>query len=66
MLHLIATGFFAALLIALALVLQYTIRDYWTDMVAALAGRPLPSRAFSRAATASVPRTRRRMRRAAA
>ncbi len=65
MIHLIGIGFFAALLVALALVLQYTIRDHWRDMVAALAGRPLPSRALSRPATASVPRTR-RMRRAPA
>jgi hypothetical protein len=45
MAQIIATLFFAGLIVGLALVLQYTIRGHWADMVAALLGRPMPSRA---------------------
>ena len=59
MVQLIAILFFAGILVGLALVLQYTIRDHWQDMVAAFFGRPLPSRAVRRPAPApvSVPRS---------
>ena len=62
MVQLIATLFFAGILVGLALVLQFTVRDHWQDMVAAFFGRPLPSRAVKRPAQArvSVPRSRRR------
>jgi hypothetical protein len=61
MVQLIATLFFAGILVGLALVLQFTVRDHWQDMVAAFFGRPLPSRAVKRQAQArvSVPRSRR-------
>ena len=42
--HLIAILFFAGLLVGLAMLLQLTVREHWHDMVAALLGRPLPSR----------------------
>jgi hypothetical protein len=65
MVQLAAILFFAGILVGLALVLQFTIRDSWQDMVAAFMGRPLPSRTRRPApATVSVPRSR--MRRAAA
>lgn len=64
MLQLIAIAFFAGLLVGLAVLLQMTVREHWADMVAALLGRPMPSRTRRRAAaTVSVPRSR--MRRAA-
>jgi hypothetical protein len=60
MLHLIAILFFAGLLAGLATLLHMTVREHWADMVAALFGRPLPSRAVVRpAAKVSVRRTRR-------
>jgi len=63
-LQLIAIAFFAGLLVGLAVLLQMTVREHWADMVAALLGRPMPSRTRRRAAaTVSVPRSR--MRRAA-
>ena len=59
MLHLIAIAFFAALFVGLALLLQMTVREHWSDMVAALFGRPLPSRMPKpKAVTVSVPRSR--------
>ena len=60
MVHLIAILFFSGVIVGLALVLQATVRDHWPDMVAALFGRPLPSRAVRRPAAvrASVPRSR--------
>jgi len=65
MVHLIAILFFAGILVGLALVLQFTIRDSWQDMVAAFMGRPMPSRTRPPVpAMVSVPRSR--MRRAAA
>ncbi|HEX8194081.1 MAG TPA: hypothetical protein VF552_14395 [Allosphingosinicella sp.] len=44
MVHLFAFMFFAGLLVGLAVLLQFTLRDNWADMVAALYGRPMPSR----------------------
>ncbi len=44
MVHLLAFLFFAGLLAGLAVFLQYTLRDNWADMTAALMGRPMPSR----------------------
>lgn len=44
MVHLFAFLFFAGLLAGLAVLLQYTLRDNWADMVAAFYGRPMPSR----------------------
>ena len=65
MLQLIAIAFFAGLLVALAVLLQMTVREHWGDMVAAFLGRPMPSRTRRRTpATVTVPRSR--MRRAAA
>ena len=65
MLQLIAIAFFAGLLVGLAVLLHMTVRQNWSDMVAAFMGRPMPSRARRPApATVSVPRSR--MRRAAA
>ena len=65
MVQLIAIAFFAGLLVALAVLLQMTLREHWGDMVAAFMGRPMPGRAHRLApATVSVPRSR--MRRAAA
>ena len=52
MVHLIAILFFSGVIVGLALVLQITIRENWDDMVAALLGRPLPSRALRRPARA--------------
>lgn len=62
MVHLIAMLFFAGVLVGVALILQYTIRDHWQDMIAALLGRPLPSRAVRRPVPerVSVPRAGRR------
>ena len=62
MTHLIAIFFFSGLLVALALVLQYTVRAHWADMVAAFQGRPLARhrvRPVEARARVSVPRSRR-------
>lgn len=65
MVQLIAIAFFAGLLVGLAVLLHMTLRDNWSDMVAAFMGRPMPGRTRRPApATVSVPRAR--MRRAAA
>jgi hypothetical protein len=59
MTHLVAIFFFSGLLVALALILQYTIRDSWADIVAALCGRPLKRHQVKPAAAVrvSVPRS---------
>ena len=44
MVHLISIGFFAGLLVGLALLLQLILRDNWQDMVAAFMGRPVARR----------------------
>ncbi len=65
MVQLIAIAFFAGLLVGLAVFLHMTLRDNWSDMVAAFMGRPMPGRTRRPApATVSVPRSP--MRRAAA
>ena len=65
MVQLIAIAFFAGLLVGLAVLLQMTLREHWSDMAAAFMGRPMPSRTRRPApSTVSVPRSR--MRRAAA
>jgi hypothetical protein len=64
MVHLIATLFFAGILVGLATLLHLTVREHWADMAAAFRGRPLPSRALTRPAVVKV--SVRRPRRAAA
>jgi hypothetical protein len=60
MVQLIAIAFFAGILVGLAALLHMTLRDNWSDMVAAFMGRPMPSRTRRPApATVSVPRMRR-------
>ena len=61
MTHLVAILFFSGVLVGLALILQYTVRDSWRDMVAALRGRPLRRHAVRKPAPVlvSVPRSRR-------
>ena len=60
MVQLIAVLFFAGILVGLAVLLHMTLRQHWSDMVAAFMGRPLPSRTHRPApATVSVPRSRR-------
>jgi len=67
MVHLLAFLFFAGILAGLAVLLQYTLRDNWADMVAAFMGRPMPSRVRPQAAaTATVKARPAPMRRAAA
>ena len=65
MAHLIAIFFFSGLLVGLALVLQYTIRGAWDDMVAALQGRPMARHRIKATApaavTVTVPRSRQRV-----
>ena len=65
MVHLLAFLFFAGILAGLAVLLQYTLRDNWADMVAAFMGRPMPSRVKPQVAVATV-KARPAMRRAAA
>lgn len=62
MLQLVAILFFFALLVALTVLLEETIRGSWREMVDALAGRPLRRPAQ---VTVSAPRAR-QPRRAAA
>ena len=61
MLQLVAILFFSGLFVGLALVLQFTIRDSWQDMIAALLGRPMARHRVTAPAAvqASVPRSRR-------
>jgi hypothetical protein len=68
MVHLLAFLFFAGILAGLAVLLQYTLRDNWADMVAAFMGRPMPGRVRpgAVAATATVKAQPAPMRRAAA
>ena len=67
MVQLLALMFFTGLLAGLAVLLQYTLRDNWADMVAAFMGRPMPSRVRTQvAATATVKARPAPMRRAAA
>ena len=66
MTHIAATVFFLGLLLALALIAQYTLKAYWADIVAALRGE-LPPRMMDKAEVrASVPTTRTPRRHAAA
>jgi hypothetical protein len=65
MVHLIAFLFFTGVLAGLAVLLQYTLRDNWADMVAAFMGRPMPSRAVTPQAV-TVKAVHSKMRRAAA
>jgi hypothetical protein len=67
MLHLGAILFFSGVLVALALVIQFTVRDHWQNMVAAFLGRPMARQRVRTPAPArvSVPNSQ-RPRRAAA
>ena len=44
MAHIIAALFFSGILVGLALLMQFTLRDYWADIVAALSGELPPRR----------------------
>jgi hypothetical protein len=66
MVHLLAFLFFAGILAGLAVLLQYTLRDNWADMVAAFMGRPMPGRVRPQVAVATVKAQPAPMRRAAA
>ena len=66
MLQLLAIAFFFALLVALTVVLEETIRGSWREMTDALMGRPMARRhARPVAAIVTVPRSRRTQRAAA-
>ena len=54
MTHLIAALFFSGLLIALALVLQFTVAAYWQDIVRALRGGVEPRSAVRAPARVAV------------
>jgi hypothetical protein len=68
MLHLLAICAFLAILVALTVVLEETIRGSKAEMLDALFGRPMARHRVSRSAavTLSVPRSRRPRRAAAA
>ena len=66
MTHLVAGLFFSALIIGLAMVIQFTVRAYRQDIVDALLGRPMARHRIRPVETASVPRSRRPQRHAAA
>jgi hypothetical protein len=66
MVHVIAILFFAGLLVGLATLHHMTVREHWSDMVAAFLGQPLPSRAVSRQPAVVVSARRLTMQRAAA
>ena len=50
MVHWISTLFFLGLIVALAMVLEFTLRDHWVAFAAALRGAPAPDREMASSA----------------